>query len=188
MSGPAEGKSARGRLLLWGCSYRAAPPVAAGRRTHGVGEAAADVSGPVEGARARGSSSSGGARKGGSSSLGRSSSGGAPPLAAWNGGATGEKKERRGKKDGVATGGKEDGVFFAKRTEGWRAFNRKITPPLSVATGSQIDGLKRKFPRLPWFAYDTEPYIYYNSNLQSSIPRALAGRRRGHTASGHRDH
>jgi len=64
VSGPAEGKSARGRLLLWGCSYRAAPPVAAGRRTHGVGEAAADVSGPVEGARARGSSSSGGARKG----------------------------------------------------------------------------------------------------------------------------
>jgi len=119
VSGPAEGKSARGRLLLRGCSCRAAPPAAAWRRTRGAGEAAADVSGPVEGARARGSSSSRGA----------------PPLAAWNGGATGEKKERRGKKDGVTTGGKEDGVFFAKRTEGWRAFNRKITPPLSVATG-----------------------------------------------------
>jgi len=147
VSGPAEGKSARGRLLLRGCSCRAAPPAAAWRRTRGAGEAAADVSGPVEGARARGSSSSGGARKGAAPLRG------APPLAAWNGGATGEKKERRGKKDGVATGGKEDGVFFAKRTEGWRAFNRKITPPLSVATRSQIDGLKWKFPRLVCIRY-----------------------------------
>jgi len=104
------GQERKGLLLLRGCSCRATPPATAWQ-TRGAGEAAADVNGPVEGARARGNSSSGGARKG-TAPPGRSSSGGAPPLAAWNGAAMTEKKERRERKIGSRQGGKEDGFFF----------------------------------------------------------------------------
>jgi len=70
-----RGQERKGAAPPRGCSCKVASPAAAWRRTCGIGEAAADVSGPVEGACAKGNSSSGGARKGAAPRPVRSSSG-----------------------------------------------------------------------------------------------------------------
>ena len=147
MSGRREqaggGQDRKGAAPFRGCSCKAASPAAAWRRTRGAEEAAADVSGPVEGARAKGNSSSGGARKGAAPPTGRSSSGRLERR------SDGREERAMGKKDGIAMGERKIGSFLQNGLRGCGRLIVKLPHLCDVRAIVSFDITRREFGVFP---------------------------------------